>query len=327
MLTNEFKDLVILIVDDEADIRGLIADILKDAKYNVRTAANSNEAIEAIRARTPSLIILDIWLQGSELDGLGILELVKKDNQESRRMQSPEVIMISGHGDIQTAVSSIKTGAYDFIEKPFSAERLLIVVKRALETAKLRNENVELRKRGSNESELIGNSAAINAVRQTVEVGHSVLTWAHQLETSGRHTREEAQQMAHQALQTVRYSGNEYFWLQTVDAQVVMHPFRPDLNGKDGSSMKDPDGKPIFAYVGVRADKLEAFMDAQQKGLFYPEEFGVIIESGFGEPGPEVRVKMERDYGFNHDAMLDIPDADNATRIAAELSRKANDKD
>lgn len=90
---------------------------------------------------------------------------------------------------------------------------------------------------------------------------------------------------------------------------------------------EDPDGKPIYAYVGVRADKLKEFMEAQQKGMFYPEEHGVIIEAGEGEPNAEVREKMERDYGFNHEGMLDIPDSDNATRIAAELSKKANDKE
>jgi hypothetical protein len=89
---------------------------------------------------------------------------------------------------------------------------------------------------------------------------------------------------------------------------------------------EDPDGAPIFAYVGVRADKLKAFMDAQQSGMFYPEEHGVIIESGHGEPNAEVRGKMERDYGFNHESMLDIPDSENANRVAAELSKKANDK-
>ncbi len=90
---------------------------------------------------------------------------------------------------------------------------------------------------------------------------------------------------------------------------------------------EDPDGAPIFAYVGVRADKLQEFMAAQVSGMFYPEEHGVIIESGHGEPNAEVREKMERDYGFNHEGMLDIPDADNANRVAAELSKKANDKD
>lgn len=90
---------------------------------------------------------------------------------------------------------------------------------------------------------------------------------------------------------------------------------------------EDPDGKPIFAYVGVRADRLQDFMKAQEKGLFYPEEFGVVIESGFGEPTAEIRVKMERDYGFDHAGMLDIPDSQDAAKLAAELSRKANDKE
>ncbi len=89
---------------------------------------------------------------------------------------------------------------------------------------------------------------------------------------------------------------------------------------------EDPDGAPIYAYVGVRADKLKEFMEAQNSGLFYPEEHGVIIEAGHGEPSPEIREKMERDYGFNHEGMLDIPDSENANRVAAELSKKANDK-
>ena len=99
----------------------------------------------------------------------------------------------------------------------------------------------------------INRTARQTAVRQTVEIGHSILDWAHKLETSGSHTREQAQALAHKALENARYAGNEYFWLQTVDAQVVMHPFRPDLNGKDGSSMKDPDGKPIFTMFAQRA--------------------------------------------------------------------------
>ena len=90
---------------------------------------------------------------------------------------------------------------------------------------------------------------------------------------------------------------------------------------------EDPDGAPIYAYVGVRADKLKEFMEAQNSGMFYPEEHGVIIEAGEGEPNAEVRAKMEREYGFNHEGMMDIPDSDNATRIAAELSKKANNKE
>ena len=153
----------ILVIDDESDITTLISDILSDEKYAVRTANNSDRALKALAERVPSAIILDIWLQGSELDGLGILEIVQK------KYAHVPVIMISGHGNIETAVNAIKMGAYDYIEKPFSAERLLIIVRRALEAAKLRSENLELRKRGSNESELIGNSAAINTVRQTIE--------------------------------------------------------------------------------------------------------------------------------------------------------------
>ena len=95
------------------------------------------------------------------------------------------------------------------------------------------------------------------AVRQTVEVAHSILAWAHGLEKSGTHTREQAQALALQALQSARYSGNEYFWLQTVDAQVVMHPFRSDLNGKDGSSIKDPDGQAIFPMFARRAQQAD----------------------------------------------------------------------
>lgn len=153
----------ILVIDDESDITSLISDILSDEKYAVRTANNSDRALKALADRVPAAIILDIWLQGSELDGLGILEIVQK------KYAHVPVIMISGHGNIETAVTAIRMGAYDYIEKPFSSERLLIIVRRALEAAKLRRENQELRKRGANESELIGVSAAINTVRQTVE--------------------------------------------------------------------------------------------------------------------------------------------------------------
>jgi two-component system nitrogen regulation response regulator NtrX len=153
----------VLVIDDEKDITSLISDILTDESYHVRVANNSDQALKALADRVPSVIILDIWLQGSELDGLGILEIV-----QAKYAHVP-VIMISGHGNVETAVNAIKMGAYDFIEKPFSAERLGIIVKRALEAAKLRNENVELKRRGSPEQDLIGNSAAINMVSQAVE--------------------------------------------------------------------------------------------------------------------------------------------------------------
>lgn len=153
----------ILIVDDESDIRELLGDILKDAKYSTRTASNSDEAFKALASRVPSVLVLDIWLQGSELDGLGILEMVKK------KYPHMPVIMISGHGSIETAVSSIKMGAYDFIEKPFKEDRLLLLVARALEHARLRSENSELKTRGKLEMQLNGTSPAIQQVRTALE--------------------------------------------------------------------------------------------------------------------------------------------------------------
>lgn len=153
----------ILIVDDEADIRDLVSDILKDAKYSSRTAHNSDTAFNALAERVPSALVLDIWLQGSELDGLGILEMVRK------KYPHMPVIMISGHGNIETAVAAIKMGAYDFIEKPFKEDRLLLVVARALEHARLRNENLELKTRGKPEMQLTGTSQAIQQIRQTLD--------------------------------------------------------------------------------------------------------------------------------------------------------------
>lgn len=153
----------ILIVDDETDIRDLVSDILKEESYSTRSAKDSDGALKALAERVPSLLILDIWLHGSELDGLGILELVQK------KYPGLPVVMISGHGNIETAVSAIKIGAYDFIEKPFQAERLISVTRRALEHAKLRRENNELKLRGAAESHLIGTSNPVNHIRQAIE--------------------------------------------------------------------------------------------------------------------------------------------------------------
>ena len=153
----------ILIVDDEVDIRELVSGILTDEGYAARTAGDSESAILEIRARRPSLLILDIWLQGSKRDGLELLDQVKRDHPNL------PVIMISGHGNIETAVSAIKRGAYDFIEKPFKADRLLLQVERAIEAAWLRRENLELRRRGGLDVDLVGTSGAINAVRTAIE--------------------------------------------------------------------------------------------------------------------------------------------------------------
>ncbi|HEY0525458.1 MAG TPA: sigma-54 dependent transcriptional regulator [Stellaceae bacterium] len=153
----------ILIVDDEADIRMLIAGVLDDEGYRTRQAGNSTEALAAIRTRQPTLVILDIWLQGSELDGLEILKVIR------RELPSVPVVMISGHGTIETAVAAIKIGAYDFIEKPFKSDRLLLVVERAIEAARLRRENEELRLRAGGDVNMVGSSIAANQVRQQIE--------------------------------------------------------------------------------------------------------------------------------------------------------------
>jgi two-component system, NtrC family, nitrogen regulation response regulator NtrX len=153
----------ILIVDDEADIRELVAGILQDEGYGTRTARNSDEALDEITNRRPSLVFLDIWLQGSKLDGLQLLNVVKQEQPDLA------VVMISGHGNIETAVSAIKLGAYDFIEKPFKADRLVLVAERALENSRLKREVKELKQLSPVSTTLIGHSTALNQLRQVIE--------------------------------------------------------------------------------------------------------------------------------------------------------------
>jgi len=155
--------LEVLVVDDEADIRELVSGVLEDEGYSVRTAGDSNSALEAIEDRRPSLVLLDVWLQGSRLDGLQLLEQIKK------RDPSLPVIMISGHGNLDTAVAAIREGAVDFIEKPFKADKLLHLVARATETDRLRRENAELRLAVGTDESLSGSSVAINTVRATLK--------------------------------------------------------------------------------------------------------------------------------------------------------------
>src|SRR5580698_4915625 len=152
----------VLIVDDEPDIRELVAGILSDEGYSVRTAGSSDEAMAAVRARRPSLLIQDIWMQGGGLDGLEVLDLVKDLDPDL------PVVMISGHGNIETAVSSIKRGAYDFLEKPFKSDRLLLVVERALEATSLRRENRRLRTLSATPDGFPGASTAAQHLRQTI---------------------------------------------------------------------------------------------------------------------------------------------------------------
>jgi two-component system nitrogen regulation response regulator NtrX len=152
----------VLIVDDEADIRQLVAGILEDEGFSVRTAHNSETALAAIRARKPSLVVLDIWMQGGGMDGLELLDVVKALDPDL------PVIMISGHGNIETAVSSIKRGAYDFLEKPFKSDRLLLLTERALEAANLKRENRRLRTQAIVPDGMVGASSAALQLRAMI---------------------------------------------------------------------------------------------------------------------------------------------------------------
>ena len=153
----------ILIVDDERDIRELIADILRDEGYTVRLAGNSDSCMAEINAEAPALMILDIWLKDSRMDGIDILKTVKRSNPDV------PVVIISGHGNIEIAVAAIRQGAYDFIEKPFNIDQLMVVVSRAMETSRLRRENSDLRRREVSAAEMLGNSTAFKGLKTQLE--------------------------------------------------------------------------------------------------------------------------------------------------------------
>ncbi|MGB6229980.1 MAG: sigma-54 dependent transcriptional regulator [Litorimonas sp.] len=153
----------ILIVEDEADIRSLIAGILQDEGHATREAATSDEALEAVRAREPNLVILDVWLKGSSMDGIELLDLLKQTTPDL------PVIIISGHGTVETAVSAIRKGAYDYIVKPFKADKLIVTAVRALEAARLRQENRELKHKTPSSDALIGDSQPITQLRQKID--------------------------------------------------------------------------------------------------------------------------------------------------------------
>jgi two-component system nitrogen regulation response regulator NtrX len=155
--------LEVLVVDDEADIRELVSGVLEDEGYSVRTAADSTQTLDAIEERRPSMVLLDVWLQGSKLDGLQLLQEIK------RRDTTLPVLMISGHGNLDTAVAAVREGAIDFIEKPFEAERLIYLVHRATEAERLRRENETLKLQLGHEDQLHGSSVAINTVRATLK--------------------------------------------------------------------------------------------------------------------------------------------------------------
>ncbi|WP_353472435.1 sigma-54 dependent transcriptional regulator [Salipiger sp. H15] len=153
----------ILIVDDERDIRELIGDILEDEGYTTRLAGNSTEAMNEVNSEPPALMILDIWLKDSKMDGIDILKTVKRDNPDI------PIIIISGHGNIEIAVAAIKQGAYDFIEKPFNIDQLLVVIRRAMETSRLRRENSQLRRRETEVAQMVGESAMFRGLVSQID--------------------------------------------------------------------------------------------------------------------------------------------------------------
>ena len=153
----------VLVIDDEADIRELVSGILQDEGHQVRAARDADEALEAVRRRRPTLVVLDIWLQGSRIDGLDLLSMFREIDPDM------PVIVISGHGTIETAVAAIRKGAYDFIEKPFNADRLLVVVSRAMETSRLKRENASLRARSVSGADLVGSSPVMAQLRNAVD--------------------------------------------------------------------------------------------------------------------------------------------------------------
>ncbi|MFV0361272.1 response regulator, partial [Tropicimonas sp.] len=153
----------ILITDDERDIRELIGDILEDEGFSVRLAANSEDCMREIEREAPALMILDIWLKDSKMDGIDILKTVKREKPDI------PIVIISGHGNIEIAVAAIKQGAYDFIEKPFNIDQLLVVIRRAMETSRLRRENTELRRKEVTAAEMIGTSAAFKALKAQLD--------------------------------------------------------------------------------------------------------------------------------------------------------------
>ena len=153
----------ILIVDDERDIRELISDILKDEGFDTRLAGTSDEAMAEMNKEPPGLMILDIWLKDSRMDGIDILKAVKRDNPDV------PIIIISGHGNIEIAVAAIKQGAYDFIEKPFNIDQLMVVITRAMETSRLRRENSELRRKDVATADMIGSSPAFRTLKSQLD--------------------------------------------------------------------------------------------------------------------------------------------------------------
>ncbi|MQT11224.1 nitrogen assimilation response regulator NtrX [Segnochrobactrum spirostomi] len=268
----------ILIVDDEADIRDLIAGILDDEGYGTRTAGDGDQALAAIGDRRPSLVILDIWLQGSRLDGLGVLDAIHAMHPDL------PVVIISGHGNIETAVSAIKRGAYDYIEKPFKADRLVLAAERALEASKLRREIRDLKERMSEASEFVGTSTAMNQLRQAIErVAHA----NSRVMISG--PSGAGKEMVARAIHTLSARANGPFVVLNA-AAITPERMEEELFGTEG-------GNGALRKVGA--------LEEAHGGTFYIDEVAdmprdtqskilrVLVEQTFTRVGGATRVKVD----------------------------------
>lgn len=266
----------ILIVDDEKDIRELIAGILSDEGYETRLAANSDQALAALASRMPSLMILDIWLQGSKLDGLEILDQAMRDHP------GLPVIVISGHGNIETAVAAIKKGAYDYLEKPFKSDRLLIQVMRAIEAAKLKRENHEWRQRAGGEIELVGRSNVMNGIRTAID--KVAATNSRVLITGPAGAGKEA--VARELHARSRRAGSPFVILNA--ARLAPENMETELFGREAS-----DGRKIGLMEAAHGGTLfidelaDMPMETQAKIL------RVLVEQSFKRVGGEAKVQVD----------------------------------
>ncbi len=268
----------VLVVDDEADIREIVGGILEDEGYIVRHASNSDAALDSFSSRRPDLVLLDVWLQGSKLDGLEVLSIIQGiDN-------TIPVVLISGHGTIETAVSALKRGAYDFIEKPFKTELLLIVIQRALEIAKLRAENAKLRDRNIESDELLGTSQAINQLKIAIE---KVAPMNSRILISGPSGsgKELVAKMVHE--KSARSKGP---YVAISASSIAPHIMESELFGQE-----TPDGRPTKIGVFERAHNGTLFLDeiADMPYETQTKILRVLVEQKFRRVGGSTPISVD----------------------------------